>query len=346
MSPTLELDIAVRSMPLPLDERPYRMRFAAMVSELRNHPEIEIDDLELGEPLPKDQFEYLTEEWHLTDAMRDFYSQLNGFKLKWTYRANPDVGGSIYLLPLADVLSSWEEQIWTSDTHYDGSRDKQVHALDYFHETICCAEYFAEDGSPKIFWVGDEQVDLQLSFAAYLELLLMSRGFRFWQSAIKSDLTGAEYTVEPQVFRGTMPILFPDYDPAHFLRSAQAARHRFEALEGVEGEAAAIRSFVASVPSLIPSYMKFMEDGDSGAAVPLLMDEDYEVTPFKEAWILHHALCAHAGSSPRPDYVEFAISKVGQHSQGFPSTPEGIEALALPRLFERFSLQQLQDIGI
>lgn len=120
---------------------------------------------------------------------------------------------------MGEVFGSWEGFIYFEET----SRFRSLHPIDFFIEEACAA--FNLDGSenPQVYYhsLGGEMAPLGVDFGGYLELLLKSRGFWYWQLAIATheySSTDAPLTGEERSFRETMPQLFPDFDAAAFKR--------------------------------------------------------------------------------------------------------------------------------
>jgi len=218
-------DIPARTQPLPLDPTPYRERFDSMVEGLRENPLISVLEYQTNPPATDAELAqaeaYLGQP--LPEAMRRFYTQTNGLKLKWalnTAGEDRSPHGNIDLLPIQNVFSDWQSVIYF-DEEWDDGRFKPVHPLDFFVPEACAALYLDGSGNPTIHYhyCGEELATMDVGFAGYLELLLMSRGYWYWQTAVSCDLAGREYTTSPREFRLNMPGLFDDYDPGFFLTS-------------------------------------------------------------------------------------------------------------------------------
>jgi len=132
--------------------------------------------------------------------------------------------GNIRLMPIEQVFSSWEDQIWFNED-WDDKKFQPLHPIDYFVPEACAALYLDGSDNATVYYhyCGEEMDSMAVDFAGYLELLLKSRGYWYWQKAIVADLTGQEYTIEPREFRLGMGGLFADYDPKFFLRNDYAA---------------------------------------------------------------------------------------------------------------------------
>lgn len=216
-------DIPVRTQPLPLEAAPYLERFEKMVEDLRQNPKIEVLEYQANPPATDDELAaaeaYLGQP--LPEAMRRFYTQANGLKLQWALTSageDRSPHGNIELLPIQNVLSDWQGVIYF-DEEWDDGKYKPVHPLDFFVPEACAALYLDGSGNPTVqyHYCGEDLQTMDVDFAGYLELLLKSRGFWYWQTAVSTDLIGHAYTTSPREFRLGMPELFDDYEPSFFL---------------------------------------------------------------------------------------------------------------------------------
>lgn len=215
-------EIPVRTQELPLEPAPYLERFNAMVEELRANPKIEVLEYTVNPPATDAELAQAEEYAAVPEAMKQFYRQCNGLKLEWALASAGDdrsPHGNISIMKVQQTFSSWKGVIWF-DEEWDDGRHKPLHPLDFFVPEACAALFLDGSDTPKVYYhyCGEQMDSLEVDFEGYLELLLKSRGYWYWQKAIVTDLTGQEYTVEPREFRLGMPELFDDYDPTFFLR--------------------------------------------------------------------------------------------------------------------------------
>ena len=221
-------EIPVRSLPMPLDPTPYLARFNAMVEELRANPAIEVIKYKVAPPISAEDLEAAKALYPIPQAMIDFYTQMDGLELEWKLvdeSADRSSHGNIRIVALLEVLGDWQDMIWF-DEDWDDKRFKPLHPMDFFVPEACAALYLDGSENPTVYYhyCGEEMETLEVDFAGYLELLLASRGYWYWQRAVASDLTGQEYTIEPREFRMNMGKLFSDFDPSFFLRHDYSAK--------------------------------------------------------------------------------------------------------------------------
>jgi len=224
-------EIPVRTQPLPLDPTPYLERFNQMVDELRANPKIEVLEYTVHPPATSEEIAAAQAYFpNIPAAMLDFYTQANGLRLKWKLvdeGEDRSEHGNIDLTPIQNVFSSWEGVMWF-DEEWDEGRFKPLHPIDFFVPEACAAIFLDGNNEPKVYYhyCGEEMESMEVDFAGYLELLLKSRGYWYWQTAISTDLSGKEYTIEPREFRLNMPDLFSDFDVRFFLKNDHSAKDR------------------------------------------------------------------------------------------------------------------------
>src|SRR5581483_2015383 len=198
-------------------------RFKSMVSELQSNPAIELTQSTFKPPATAGELDQAGETFKLTPAMVDFYSECNGITIKWeraTGKEIPEGGlaaGSIDLRPVQEVFGDWEDEIYTDeDDQY-----APLHPVDFFVPEACAALYLDGSPDPEVYYhyLGEDMRRMGVNFEGYLELLLKSRGFWYWQRAVAkppNTKRGLMISIEEQNFRKVMPELFPDFRDSDF----------------------------------------------------------------------------------------------------------------------------------
>lgn len=201
-------------------DRPYLERFRVMVAELEAREDVAVEIFEASSPATIDQIAEAAKVQPIPESMSRFYLECNGLKLRWTTKSGGYQAGSIKLLPINDVFRSWQNSIWF-DEEWDSGRFRPLHPFDFFVEEACAAVFVDGSDDPPIYfhYCGEKADPLLVNFAQYLELLLQSRGFMYWQTAIASDLTGSDH-VSARNCRLGMRGLFGDYDESFFFRKS------------------------------------------------------------------------------------------------------------------------------
>jgi hypothetical protein len=201
----------------------WRERFEKLGAEISNHPLLIVDRLEVGDPASEDDIEAAKSAagGALPKGMQEIYSEMNGFRLDWQARDEDRFEGQkphgrIRLLMIGTdvdmIFASWNNEIWSPK---DGDeRFKAVKPVDYFLAESCAALYpVPGDMMMHYHDLGEELHPTGYSFLEYLDLLLKSRGYLYWQHLLCAD---NQETPEAQEFRANMPRLFPDYDESVF----------------------------------------------------------------------------------------------------------------------------------
>lgn len=212
----------------------YLENIKKMVDDLNKNPKINVTEFVINLPATEEELNGAEKKLKLTADMKEFYSQANGIKLTWElkepvleksfieeYNISNEklmVCGTIELLPVQEVFMDWKDVIyfdWEGGDEY-----KLLHPLDFFTSGACAALNIDGSASPVVYfhYCGEEMNSLKMDFKEYLNALLKTRGFNFWQSAIIAEYKGEELTLEPKIFRACMPVLFPDYKLSEILK--------------------------------------------------------------------------------------------------------------------------------
>lgn len=200
-------------------------KFKLMAKELENNRQINLVTCEFKPPATIKKIKEAESKFKLTPAMSDFYSEANGMTIQWERKKQKEVPegelaiGYINLLPVEKVFGNWEGVIY-----FDENDDfKALYPLDFFIEEACAALYLDGSDNPQVYYhyLGEYMSPLGVDFEGYLQLLLKSRGFWYWQKAITRDEyvnPNAPTSVEERNFRKIMPQLFPDFNSSNFQR--------------------------------------------------------------------------------------------------------------------------------
>lgn len=204
----------------------YVGRFRLMVSKLRERPDIEVDWFHERPPATEEELERAAEYHPLASGMRPFYRQANGLKLEWSYvgdkfeelgdHLGQSVKGSIDILPINKTFKDHRHSVYFEE----GDRFSKLHPLDRFAPEACSALSFDGTDDPPVHYLysGEDHRSLEVGFREYLELLLESRGFSYWPSAVAPSWHPgtAVSTVEAE-FRLIAPELWNDFDNDNFV---------------------------------------------------------------------------------------------------------------------------------
>lgn len=189
-----------------------------MVSQLKSHPLIEVDAVTIGKPAQAAQLALLEpyQGTEMGDALRAFYTEMNGFSLSWHTRkrvGTASVMGTIQLWAVERVFENRDGQPPYPD---QPSGDQAFKPFDFFVPEACAAFLLPTGNKTSnvyFNYFGERPIDTGRSFAEYLECLLQSRGFWYW---IQSLSTETAMNPEAERFLQIAPKLFADFDPALF----------------------------------------------------------------------------------------------------------------------------------
>ncbi|MBI1294126.1 hypothetical protein GC175_04100 [bacterium] len=210
----------------------FLQRFQAMVASLQDNHALRVVTAEFNQPATAAELNEARHRFNLTEVMESFYSEVNGLTIQWERsegKALPDgglVAGSIDLLPVQEVFGDWEDVIYFEKN----DQFQLLYPFDFFVPEACAALYLDGSENPAVYYhyLGEEMISLGLSFGTYLELLLKSRGYWYWQMAVATSQSQGALTtisVEEKNFWRMMPQLFSDFDEADFKRLTRS-NHR------------------------------------------------------------------------------------------------------------------------
>jgi hypothetical protein len=226
--------------PLPRGADPLR-RLARVVLEVEAHPLLALERAAFGPPATPSALAEAAERagGALPEGMEALYSLADGFSLAWQLDAQAiyaagdpalvaafgeeleavaagrrDPFGLIELLPLSRVFGDWKDVVWFD---FDGDDTyRRVKPFDFFVAEACAALYPVPGEAPGVYFHSRAATPTGYSFAEYIELLSMSRGFWYWQKS----LLGWVHPEAP--FFRAMPRLFPGFEPERFRRRVDA----------------------------------------------------------------------------------------------------------------------------
>ncbi len=198
-------------------------RFHHMIDQLQVHPHIHIIDLHLPSPASRADIAEARQlaGGHLLPGMEAFYLETNGLMVQWEHTL-PEIQqgdehdlGSIEILPIQEVMQSWQEVIWfEADTEH---RFRGVKPLDFFAPEACACLVQQVDGilRPTIYYhyLGEFLYDTGVNFIEYLERLLLSRGSWYWIESLCVQTCNSSQALD---FLRRMSLLFADFQPALF----------------------------------------------------------------------------------------------------------------------------------
>ncbi|MBD2080956.1 hypothetical protein [Leptolyngbya sp. FACHB-17] len=209
-------------------------RFEAMISELENHPRINIIKNNSYPAINEEKIAEIEEDFaiKLDYSVSNFYQQVGGLELEWSADLEEDeaqlqgadqIIGSIHLLPLERVFAGWNDDEWFNDLWFGWMDEaqsepfKRLKPLDYFDgQDSGCVCFQRENGrlnsKLKYHSVDYGINELRSDFSTYIDLLLDTRGYFRWQLLIVTDKTIDGYKAQYDQFSALMPKLFPKTD--------------------------------------------------------------------------------------------------------------------------------------
>ncbi|MFE7584910.1 hypothetical protein ACFU5Y_25495 [Streptomyces gardneri] len=183
----------------------YKDRVEARIRELQTAPGISVRKYEVAAPAPRSIVDAVRTEagGHLPAGVEDFYTQVNGLSLEWSYLAPGSEGepadqGSVNILPLENVFSDWKDAIWF-DSFPGGDRFRAVKPFDLYIPEACAAfrQPLGEPAEDTLYfhYIGESLTELPLTFTQYVDQALNTCGYLGWHSLLSSNTPGSNLTL-------------------------------------------------------------------------------------------------------------------------------------------------------
>lgn len=144
----------------------------------------------------------------------DFHQEMNGLIIEWKSREEtPDVKGLVKILSLEEILRDWEGVIYF-DFAPNEDRMKNFYPIDFFVAEACTGAFLneanQEDRTLYLHSLGGELTALKLDINGYIQMMVASKGFLYWQYAVR-EILEKEENPQSQRFKEWIPQLFPDF---------------------------------------------------------------------------------------------------------------------------------------
>lgn len=157
---------------------------------------------------------------HFHASYHRFYEQVQNVDISWRhfkFEKLNHVCGKIKILPLKEVMGDWEGIVWFKKMP-DQDDLKNFRILDFFVDEACVGFYDLPDKTEALYYLylEDRPVRLGLNLEGYVEMLVMTRGYFYWQTAVIELITGKE-SKESRDFKKYMPQLFSDFKYESFV---------------------------------------------------------------------------------------------------------------------------------
>lgn len=204
--------------------------FRRMADELVAHPELTLEQARFGEPLTGARFDEVVAgvavpggmpPFRPPAGMRELYTTADGITVHWQRTVDPKlpggglVAGRIELLPLEQVFGDWVDVCYFGDE----DPDEFFQPVDLFIEEGRGGLHLAQPGPEAPMYLqlaGERAQPMRMTFARYLEWLLVTRGFWYWQTAFADREYDNPYVPEPVEatnVRTVLPALFGTASP-------------------------------------------------------------------------------------------------------------------------------------
>lgn len=204
----------------------FRKAIRGLRDELQSNPQVKVKGITTPPPMNKKELAAI--ERVAPQSVFAFHREMNGLTIEWELKksADPDVKGSVKLLPVKEILKEWKGIVYFDFTP-EGERIRNFHPIDFFIDEAAAGAFLnegkEEDRSLYLFHFEGEPVRLHLEMRGYIQMMIASKGFLYWQYAVIEILKQKENPVSRR-FKEWMPQLFPEF-------SWEAYAARFGALQ-------------------------------------------------------------------------------------------------------------------
>lgn len=183
------------------------------MDELKVNSSISIKNIKTPLPLNKREKEKIKSV--SPNDIFELHNEMNGLNIEWEANnvKEPDIQGSIKILSVQEILQDWKGTVYFNFTS-DDDRIKNFHPIDFFIDEACVGAFMNEtenkDSSLYLFSFEGKPFNLNLNINGYVQMMVASRGFLYWQYVLIEILEGKENPVSKR-FKEWMPKLFPNF---------------------------------------------------------------------------------------------------------------------------------------
>lgn len=250
-------------------------RFQSMVEELRGRHDIEVRMFDVQPPAPASMIAGYAETFCVAEHTLAFWGECDGLKISWRATQGEPTEGVITIYGLESIAKDWGELLGSA---YAKPEDPfhRFHVVDAIQPEYLVG-FAADEVSPMTMhlWSSGSPntvSSLGLSLERYLELSLLTRGLRGWQTAASTAATGErEYTQEPSRFRRALATRFPEVRLDALWPNAVPADDEQRRLAYLSERATVVRAltdaevrYVLSNPDAEEGYIQLTIDGAAG----------------------------------------------------------------------------------
>ncbi|WMX13415.1 MULTISPECIES: hypothetical protein [unclassified Aureispira] len=171
----------------------------------------------------KSQYTEKESEFIKANGLETLYSSLTELRLHWKHRDKREIQGTFHFYPVNRLMINWDEDFGGHDW---APNMKGFRPLDMFYESNGCVGFFVDrpDKTGLYLHAFESNVEpLNVDLEGYLKLLIVSKGFSWWQIVLVSHIKGTHEAGLTQ-FRESMPELFSNFDFDKFIELYESVR--------------------------------------------------------------------------------------------------------------------------
>ncbi|NEO93283.1 MAG: hypothetical protein F6K56_24905 [Moorea sp. SIO3G5] len=197
--------------------------------ELDGNPNIILESFKTPLPLSKREQEVV--QGVTPSSIFEFHQNLNGLNIEWEINKKQssdvkDIKGSVKILSLKEIIQDWKGVVYFDFTPESG-RIRSFHPIDFFVDEACVGAFLNEKDRQELslylYSFEGEPVNLNLNIEGYIQMMVLSKGFLYWQYSIIEILLDKENPVSHR-FKEWMPELFPDFSWEKYIQKYNQLR--------------------------------------------------------------------------------------------------------------------------
>lgn len=207
----------------------YARRLTRLVDELKANSRVDVELAEIGAPTAAGKLASARESApDLGSSVFAFYEEVSSFTLKWRGVEVPEGEnwvGAVDVRPIDDVAGPevGKGRVWFDDTPEE-SPLRRLRPMDIFQPEACMALYpVPGKATVHYHYFGESLLPTGLTFDAWFDRLIASRGFWYWIRACTGDTDATAVAA----FRKGASELFEEFDATLFVPTTNSGEIAF-----------------------------------------------------------------------------------------------------------------------
>ncbi len=202
------------------------LRLARMALSIRHSEVVHGTDFSPVQPVESSEIEEAIKAG-FSESFTSNYHLGAQFIIRWVENepATNALGGEVRILSLKNIIQKLSSSNFDPKNFDDDDPILDFHVVDEFSNEVGVGIYAGKSSTNSLYYfaIDETPVYLGLDFSGYLEMIITSRGFLYWQKAILSIRNNTEYK-ETEKFKEQMPRLFPGWTWEGFVSKYESLR--------------------------------------------------------------------------------------------------------------------------